>query len=524
MNNTNQIHISLLVTSDVHGYIFPTNYIDHTERHLGLAKIATIVKQKRKQGHVLLMDNGDLIQGSPLTFYHAKYKANTPNPMIKIANQLNYRASVFGNHEFNYGLDYLQSVMNESNFPWLSATVLDEQGEPAFGKPYIIENIDGVKVAILGITTHYIPNWEDPKNIKGLTFSDALETTKTWVNKIRTNEQPDVLVVSYHGGFERDLETGEPTEELTGENQGYQICMEIEGIDVLLTGHQHRSIADYLNNVAVVQPSNNGQLLGEVKLSLQKNEDKWELKQCQPALISVDEEIQADPEVLLLAKEYEEQTQAWLDTPIGEIDRDMLITDPFQTRLQDSPLIEFINSVQMDVAGVTISNTSLFNNTSPGFKQKVTMRDIVSNYVYPNTLKVIRITGKDIKDALEKSATYFEIDESGEISVNPAYVEPKPQHYNYDMWEGIEYELKISNPVGERVTMLHYQGQPIDYKAEYDVVMNNYRAGGGGNFHMFQGNPVVKDIPTDMTELIANYIMKQGKINATCNQNWKITK
>ena len=125
-----------------------------------------------------------------------------------------------------------------------------------------------MKVAILGVTTHYIPNWENPNNIKGLGFEDALETTKMWVRKIREIEKPDVLVVAYHGGFESDLETGEPTETLTGENQGYRICKEIEGIDVLLTGHQHRSLASAVNGIAIVQPSFNGQAIGKISIRL----------------------------------------------------------------------------------------------------------------------------------------------------------------------------------------------------------------------------------------------------------------
>jgi len=149
------------------------------------------------------------------------------------------------------------------------------------------------------------------------------------------------------------------------------------------------------------------------------------------------------------------------------------------------------------------------------------MRDIVSNYIYPNTLKVIRISGQDIKEALEQTAQYFTI-ENGKIKVNPAFSYPKPQHYNYDMWEGIEYELKISNPIGQRVIHLNHQGAPLQLDQQYDVVMNSYRASGGGNFNMFKQKPVIKDIPIDMTELIANYIRERKIIKATCNNNWKV--
>ncbi|WP_226037180.1 bifunctional metallophosphatase/5'-nucleotidase [Aquibacillus saliphilus] len=524
MDNSNKTDISLLVTSDIHGYIYPTNYSDHDDRNFGLAKLSTLIKQKRQKDNLLLLDNGDLIQGSPLTFYHAKYQSTTANPLIKVANELGYLASVFGNHEFNYGQEYLQNVINQSEFPWLSANIVNQNdGKPAFGKPYIIHKVKNISIAILGITTHYIPNWEDPKHIKGLVFQDALESTKGWVKHIHENEQPDVVVVSYHGGFERDIQSGEPTEELTGENQGYQICMEVEGIDVLVTGHQHRALANKINGVTIVQPSNNGQLLGQVDIEVEKRKNEC-VKRINCSLIEIDDSVKVDKQVVDLVKEYEEATQVWLDKPIGKINGDMTISNPFSIRLQDNPLIEFINKIQMDIANVDISNTSLFNNTSPGFKSNVTMRDIVSNYIYPNTLKVIRISGSDIKQALEQSASYFIINADGQIDVNSAFINPKPQHYNYDMWEGIEYELKITNPIGERVTKLNYQGEPIDYNQDYHVVMNNYRAGGGGNFKMYQGKPVVQDIPTDMTELIANYILNRKTIEATCNHNWKVVR
>lgn len=202
----------------------------------------------------------------------------------------------------------------------------------------------------------------------------------------------------------------------------------------------------------------------------------------------------------------------------------MLIHDVMQTRLQDHAFIEFINNVQMHAAGGKISCTSLFHNEAPGFPNRITMRNIVSNYIYPNTLQVIRVTGKDIKEALELSATYFTLDMDGNIIVNPSFIEPKPQHYNYDMWEGISYVLNISKPVGQRVISLQHEGSPIRFDQEYDVVMNNYRASGGGNYSMYQNKPIIKDIPIDMSELIANYILDRGTIEATTNQNWHVIK
>ncbi|WP_429713983.1 bifunctional metallophosphatase/5'-nucleotidase [Bacillus rhizoplanae] len=527
LNSNNVVNVNILLTSDVHGTVYPIHYQNNEKAEFGLAKLATRIEQERIQNeHVLLIDNGDFIQGTPFTYYYAKYMPHEEHPMSIVANHIGYDAAIIGNHEFNYGMDLLNKAITNAKMPYLAANILDKKTmDPYFGKPYIIKHIHpNIKIAILGVTTHYIPNWEQPQHIENLTFEDALKSTKKWVSYIRKLEQPHLFIVSYHGGFERDLQTGEPTEVLTGENQGYAICQEVEGIDVLLTGHQHRYIAHTkINGVTVLQAGSNGKSLGKVNVSLKKNNTGWIVEECYSELLSA-ENVPADEMVLSLVSTYEKKTQRWLDQPIGTIIGDMLIRDAMQTRLQDHPFIEFINKVQMDAAGVNISCTSLFHNESSGFPNHITMRDIVSNYIYPNTLKVVRVTGKDIKEALELSAEYFSLDTNGNIIVNPTYIEPKPQHYNYDMWEGISYILNISKPVGERVVSLQYEGSPIQFHQEYDVVMNNYRASGGGNYFMYQNKPIIKDIPIDMSELIANYILERQTIEATTNYNWKVIK
>ena len=519
------IELVILETSDIHGNVFPIHYGTNGYADTGIGKISSLVREQRSlHEHVLLIDNGDLIQGTPLTYHYSRINPERQNPMIVLANEMQYDAAVLGNHEFNYGLKLLKSAVGESRFPWLSANILDERtGEPFFGKPYIVkEAAPGLRAAILGLTTPYIPNWEKPENITGLKFADAVETAKKWVAHLKKEERADIVIVSYHGGFERDLDTGKPTKTLTGENQGYELCMEVEGIDVLLTGHQHRQIEGReINGVTVVQPGYNGMALGKVTVVLEKKNEQWTIVRKQSELLS-SATIEEDRELLSLVKDYERETQAWLDQPLGTIEGDMTVTNPLKIRTEDNALIEFINKVQMETAGVDIANTALFDNQSPGFPANVTMRDVVSNYIYPNTLKVIRITGKDMKAALERSASYFKQYAGGEIEVNPSFTSPKPQHYNYDMWEGIDYLINISRPEGDRIVKLEYKGSPVEPDKEYDVVMNNYRSGGGGEYFMYQGKPVIKDIPTDVSEILANYLLEKKTVKAAVNHNWKV--
>lgn len=519
----NICNLKIIYTSDVHGNAMPITYGTNKPSDLGLAKYATIVKQTRAQNeHVLVLDNGDLIQGTPLMTHYIKEHQDKENPMIGIMNRIGIDAGVIGNHEFNFGKKILTDAIRQSNYPWLSANLVNDQNEPYFGSPYIIKTLpNGLRVAIVGVTTHYIPNWESPGNIEGIYFKDALTTLKHWVALIRKTEQPDLLIASYHGGFERDIETGEPTESLTGENQGYAMCQEIDGIDILLTGHQHRILTGTINDVLIAQPGNNGMMYGEIDIQFKQTNDKWTIEKRSAAIHPVGN-IPADSDILHYMNDLERSTQNWLDQPIGYIDGDMSINDPFQARIMKHPFVQFVQQVQMEASGANISLTALLNNDSKGFNRTVTMRDIVSNYIYPNTLVVLELTGLDIKQALEKTAEYFVLDDNRSLSVNPTYTTPKPQHYNYDMWEGIEYTINVSKPFGERIEYILFQGEDLNEHQTYHVVMNNYRATGGGNYHMFRNKPVVKEIQKDMVELIHAYFEKHPTIKAEVNQNFRI--
>lgn len=570
-------NVDIMVTSDLHGAIRPIHYNTNAYRPAGLALLASLIRRERERSpELLLVDNGDLLQGSPLASYAASFVSNHEvHPFINVLNELDYDAAVMGNHEFNYGQDLLRKAVEDSHFPWLSANIvmnrhkedyesLIEQhsvddhpsyrtyqddtvvihsyegnpeketraiapigaGIPAFGPPYLIKTLSsGVKIALLGATTHYIPNWEHPKNIEGLQFLDAMETIRAWVGYIREHEQPDVLVVSYHGGFESHLDTGEPAERLTGENQAYAICRDIDGIDVLLTGHQHRQLTADIHGVTVIQPGFSGNGVGHVSIELDRlSNGKWQIADKQARLLLLDEnsDVQPDAAVMKLTEELEAKAQAWLDQPIGEVAGDLSITDPAALRLAAHPFIAFVHQVQMEATGAQISNTALLSEEARGFGSLITVRDVLSNFIYPNTLTVLELRGQDIRDALEQTARYFEVEASGEVVVNPAYMQPKPQHYNYDMWAGIEYELDISKPVGSRVVKLEREGIPVAMDATYSVVMNSYRAAGGGDYAMYPGKRVLHEGATDMAALVEDYIRRHQPLTVEQANNWRV--
>lgn len=507
--------ISILVTSDVHGYIMPTDFSGETNLPLGLGKLATAIEEERNENPVLLIENGDFIQGSPLTYFEQSFKKGKENSVIRLANALHYDLAVFGNHEFNFGLPVLNKVVEESNYPWLAANIKRENGE-YFTKPFIIKEIDGVNIAIVGVTTQFVPIWEAADNIEGLVFEDAFEAAKREVEWLQANHQIDVMIIAYHGGFECDLETGAVLES-TRENVGYQICQEIDGVDAVITGHQHREIAQHLFGKAIVQPGSKGVSLGKIELIFN---DSGKLEKAEPSLIYM-EDVHVNETIKDMIAPIYAETENWLDQSIGTVEGDMLISSPFTARLEGHPYVDFINRVQNEVGGTSISCMAVFNDVCRGFNPNVTMRDIVTNYIFPNTLKVLQVKGRYIIEALEQSATYFTLVDGVPV-VSDAFMIPKAQPFNYDLWSGIDYTIDLRKPERSRVVEVLYNGMPLQLDETYDVVMNNYRATGAGNFEYFRDCPVVKDIQTDMTELIADYFVKHEKVSANPMRNMKI--
>jgi 2',3'-cyclic-nucleotide 2'-phosphodiesterase/3'-nucleotidase len=515
------MQIKLLSTSDVHGFIAPTDFRQTPlTRALGLAKAATVIHDLKQQATpddmVLTLENGDFIQGSILTNYLRKEAPQDLDIYQQLADMVGYDARILGNHEFNFGLDYLsQAVPERANV--LNANILTDDDTPFMGQPYHIFSKGDVRVAVLGLTTAYIPNWERPEHLSDLHFHNPITIAQYWVPRLR--QMADIVVVAYHGGFERDLQSGEPTEALTNENQGYELIQTVPGIDALITGHQHRQEAQLVQtpwgHVPITQPGYRGSHVGEISLTL---DNEYNVIDATAQLHVVDEQVLPTSRIQATIAPLMTAVDDYLDKPVGEFTQDLTIHDPMQARLQHHPYLHFINTVQMAAGSVDIAATALFDNDSTGFGQSISRRDIATNYVYPNTVMVLAVTGADILAALEQTAGYFTLVD-GRVAVSPEWQVPKPQHFNYDVWSGIDYTFDLLQPVGRRVTQLDYHGQPMDMHAVYEVALSNYRGVGGGNYAMFNQHKVVRDVQIDMTDLIADYVEAHSPVSVVTPQN-----
>lgn len=514
------MELTLLSTSDTHGFLYPTDFRKRNQSlDFGLTKVKEQIKkiEKTVQGSLIKIDNGDFLQGSPLSYFLAKNPS--AGSMADVMNEMGYDCGVLGNHEFNYGIEFLEETISKLNYPIICANILKANGEFLTNCPYVVIEREGVKIAVLGLTTQYIPNWEQPKTVEGLVFKSALETAKEFVPKLK--EEADIVIVSYHGGFERDLETGEPTEVLTGENEGYALLHEVEGIDCLLTGHQHRVISLNDGPCPVTQPGDKGRYLGRVDLDFDEVTKK--IKKSQASLIEINQEVENQvlhEKFLPLLNQVED----WLDQPQGKVEGDMTITDPMKVREFSHPYIEFIQDVQKEVTGVAISGTALFDNNGTGFGESISMRDIVTNYIYPNTVAVLDISGADLKAALERCASYFDTDQENQLCVSKEFLEPKVEHYNYDLYSGIDYTFDIRKEKGQRVVELKIDDKEIQDDERLEVVMNQYRAVGGGDYGMFGPEKIVREVTIDMTELISGYLEKHPTIIAKQPSNFHLIK
>lgn len=517
--------ITILSTSDIHSHIFPTSFRKADDNQpFGYLKAAQVVNDIRQAADpnelVLYIENGDFIEGNPMAEYahDTRQSKHYDQLYAKMLNHMHPTAAILGNHEFSFGQDYLKDVWAQRHFPILCANIDYTQKHGIADSQYLLLQKNGLKVAILGLTTQYVPEWEPEQHITGLKFRSALDAAKKWVPILR--QVADIVIVAYHGGFEGSLETGKPVEALTGENEASAILKQVPGIDAMVTGHQHREIATKVNGVPVTQPGFRGAQVGCISLEVGADH---QVSNSQAQLISTSD-APLEPYLQQITTAWQTDVEHWLSQPLATIDGDMLIHDPLQARLHGHAYLDLINRVQMDATGTDIAATSLFNDEVRGFDHEVTIRNVLNSYVYPNTPAVEETTGADLKAALERCASMWELKSDGKVVVADKFLNPKQRLYNYDYYSGIDYTFDLRKPVGHRVTQLQYHGKDVQPNQVLKFTTGRYRASGGGKYPMFSAAKITRQVHTVTSKLIIKYLQQHPHIKAHQPHNLTIIK
>ncbi|HFQ5336202.1 TPA: 2',3'-cyclic-nucleotide 2'-phosphodiesterase [Vibrio vulnificus] len=572
------IKLRIIETTDIHTNVMDYDYYkDKPSQQIGLTRAATLVKQARGEVvNSVLVDNGDLIQGSPMGDYMAAkgIKAGEVHPVYKAMNQLSYDVGNIGNHEFNYGLEFLAETINDADFPYVSANVFDKKTGKHYFKPYIIKDhtfkdVNGeehtIKVGYIGFVPPQIMVW-DKKNLEGKVFAkDIKETAEELVPQMK-KEGADVIVAIPHSGVSSD------PYKIGAENSVYYLS-EVDGIDAIAFGHSHAVFpgkgfdniqgvdnqAGTINGVAAVMPGRWGSHVGIIDLELQQKEGKWTVVKGQTEARPIFDKttkkplVDADAAMVKALEADHKGTREFVNQPIGKAN-DVMYS--FLALVQDDPTVQIVNLAQKDyverfiqgdpdLAGLPVLSAAApfkaggRKNDPANFTEvesgQLTFRNAADLYLYPNTLVAMKVTGHEVKEWLECSAGQFKQIDVSSTAPQSLIDWDGFRTYNFDVIDGVNYQIDVTKPAkydgdckvinadSERVIGLTYQGKPIDVKQTFIIATNNYRAysnkfpGTGSEFVAF-------DSPDENRTVVANYISRvsqeKGEVTPSADNNW----
>jgi len=516
----------ILETTDVHGNIYPYNYFtDEKDDNIGLAKIySRVIEYRLKHKNVILVDCGDLLQGTPLTYYFNNNEHYLINPMILTLNYMGYDVFTVGNHDIEMGPPVYLKARSESSFPWLSANSFLEDGRTFF-KPYTIVTRGDLKIGFLGLTTPGIPLWLDKTLYPGIEWKDMVQVAHKFAAELK--KKSDLMIGLFHAGFNEDYSKAQSDAAgIPNENASRLVAEQVPGFDAVIAGHSHHAgpmqvgkenEMIFKQGPAMINAGSHGRNLAILKIIVSKDKiSGWKVIQKSGWIESM-KNVEPSQAILDLTKDFHLTTLKYIRTKVGETTGALSAKE---SRLKDTAMMELINKAQMDYCGADISFAASFNTTFELQKGDIKVKDIYNMYYYENDLYMMEMTGQQIKDYLEYSARIFQLD-NGKITLDKKIV-----GYNYDMAEGINYTIDVSKPVGQRITRLtNPDGSYFDLAKKYKVALNSYRATGGGGHLAAAGadkNPIIFKSGKNIRYILTDYISKLGTITPTVNNNWKL--
>lgn len=513
------VHLVIVATTDVHGHALGWDYVRDDVGPGGLSRAATILETLRAQypDHVVLLDAGDLLQGTPFATYFSKVSRVRPHPVVDAFNALGYDAAVPGNHDFDFGLDVLKQAAEDATYRYVAANVTRATSDSLLLPEFTVVSRGGIRVGITGFTTPGVMVWDREQLARRARVGPIAAAAAPALRRL-ARAGVDLKVALVHSGLD-----GPSSYDTTGvgpENDAAALALMEPRPDLVIVGHSHREIRDsVINGVHFVQPKNGAQSLAVVHVWLVKagqgtGEAGRGTGGYRVATVRADVIPLADvaelPRVVRRLQAPHEQVRTWAATPLG------LAGPGFGARLaraQDTPLLDFINEVQRRRANADLSATPAFDLDAGLPEGEVRLRDVAGVYPYENTLQAIRISGQQLKDFLEQSARYYRTYAPGQAIIDPAI-----PGFNFDVISGrgggTRYAIDLTKPPGQRIVNLIVRSQPVAPGDSFTIALNSYRAAGGGGYAMLRGAPVVYDKGEDIRDLLAEEIRQVGTVTA----------
>ncbi len=537
MGQEKKIELRVLQTSDVHGCFFPYDFINRTPTSGSMARVSSYVKKLRAAygDKLLLFDNGDILQGQPTCYFCNYVKPDMPNVAASIINYLEYDAQTIGNHDIETGHAVYDKWIKEVKCPMLGANIINTAtGEP-YLEPYHIFVRDGVRIAVLGLITPAIPNWLNQQLWSGMRFDNMVESAKKWIERIKANEHPDIIIGLFHSGRDGGITTSDYEE-----NASLRIAAEIEGFDLILYGHDHRSNKEIVKgpkgeSVLCLNPSSNANYVCDAQISLTIVDGKVVSKNVTGGIKDIKSEP-IDNEFMSYFKKDIDTVNTFVNRKIGTFESSIFTRDSY---FGNSAFCDFIHNLQLKITGADISfNAPLSFDTSIEAGD-VHVSDMFNLYKYENQIYVLRMTGKEIHDYLEMSYALWTntmtsrtdhimlIEKNGNAPHGYGF---KNLAFNFDSAAGIDYEVDVTKPQGQKIRIIRMSnGDAFDESKWYDVAMNSYRGNGGGELltkgakipHDSLPGRIVYESERDQRYYLMKEIEKAGVMTPQPNDNWR---
>ena len=528
------VTLRFLETSDVHGAFFPYNFTERKPMEGTMARVSSYVKEQRAQygKNVILLDNGDILQGQPTSYYYNFVRTDQPNIAAQVINYMNYDAQTFGNHDVEPGHRVYDKWIKEVKCPMLGANIIDLKSGKPYVEPYLLLERDGVRIAVLGMLTPAIPSWLHPDVWSGMRFENIIPCAKQWVKTLKEKEKADVIVGLFHSGWDNGIVTDDYVEDVAR-----QCAEEVPEFDVIFFGHDHTPRNTTVGSgVLCLDPSCNAINVAQATLTLQKKKGVWKVVKKEGELVDITSKP-IDEDYMAFFKTQYDDVRNFVDEQIGTFETTIYSGDAF---FGPSAFIDYIHLMQLEETGADVSLTAPLTFNSIIKAGPVYMSDMFKLYRYENHIYLLRMKGSEIRKHLEMSydlwANTMTSADDHALQLTDQTVNDKQRmgfrnlSFNFDSAAGIDYIVDVTKPDGQKVTILQFSdGRPFDENAWYKVAMSSYRGNGGGELLTRGAGIAAKDIesrilwksPRDQRHYLKEKIRREGRVNALPLNNWR---